>query len=140
MDLKEVEVHVAFGELGKGNHLGHGGEKIRFANAVIERGLSTHPGDNQPSMVAYAVNRRFTSLHGRVGVNDSAFGGAKSPLVFEIHGDGLSLWRSRPITRNGDAAWFHVDVKQFGRLELRVRCLGTPHSAHAIWLDPFLLR
>ena len=59
-----------------------------------------------------------------------------------MRGDGRSLWRSEPIDRRAVGAAVDVDVDVFGVrwLELRVHCMGSQRSAHAVWIDPAVIR
>ncbi len=133
--LRETDSVVGYAELEKGDELDG---KVEFDGKPIRAGLFTHPADDAAlTHVGYAFGDKYGSLHGSVALADSGapFG---SELEFEIAGDGRTLWTSPRIDRThiGSAVDFHVDVSGMHRIELRVRCMGSSRSAHAVWIAP----
>jgi hypothetical protein len=60
--------------------------------------------------------------------------------VFEIYGDGKSLWTSRPVQEPRDIQEFNISVSGVEVLELRVVAERVNHGLHAVWVEPRLLQ
>jgi len=54
--------------------------------------------------------------------------------------DGRTLWQSNPIQKRGDQQDCEVNVHGVDMLELLVTCSGENGWAHAVWIEPQLLR
>src|SRR5262249_30785146 len=63
-----------------------------------------------------------------------------SPVIFEIIGNGKSIWKSRPVTKRGDIQDCQIGLAGINQLELKVSCAGPINLAWAVWLEPRLTR
>ena len=74
-----------------------------------------------------------------VGINDSLLE-FKETVIFLVIGDGEVLWKSPPVTSRHVVVPCEISVKGVKTLELKCRCPGSFYAAHAVWLDPRLLK
>jgi len=78
-----------------------------------------------------------------VGINDlNSFGLVTSDVVFEILANGESRWRSKGIREKNDLQAFEVSLTNVTELELRVHAppIGSVTGAHAVWVEPCIIR
>jgi hypothetical protein len=110
---------------------------ITVGGTVFPHGLGTQPPSNGAARVHYALDRKFSRLTGKAGVNDTSTA-LKTGLVFHVVADGREVWHSGPIKSGSEPEPFDVDLKDVKHLELSVTCPGANTGAHAVWLDPVL--
>ncbi len=104
------------------------------------KGLWMHPRDRSDASVKYRLDGLSACVfQAKVAINDSARSGSATPLAFQVFGDGKVLWTSRPVQAPRQTDDCSVKVEGIRVLELRVVCPGSHGSAHAVWLDPYLL-
>ncbi|MCA9067677.1 MAG: NPCBM/NEW2 domain-containing protein [Planctomycetaceae bacterium] len=111
--------------------------EILVNGKTFQHSLGTHPRVREGSCVVYDIKGRFKTLAGAVALSDQS-GRVRTPITFEIRGDGKRLWQSNAIKSSGKLESFKVDVQKVHRLELVVNCPGSNHSAGAVWLEPVL--
>ena len=121
------------------------GEAHAVENIRPAHGLFAHPPASSFSSIAYNVPKGYRELTGTAAIADlprdpdgQVATGSRTPLTFQVIGDGRILWKSRPLQRSRDKQPFSVDVSGVGKLELRVGCPGFANHAWAIWVDPML--
>lgn len=139
-DMQELDARVGYGTFAKKGQLGFEANKmrdIRVGGVAYANGLSLHPPNNGFSNVRYRLDKTAQTLHAEVAINDSS-SGPQSALVFEVVGDGKSLWRSQPLQVKNKKIECQADVAQVDMLELRITCLGGSAMAHGVWLDPYV--
>jgi hypothetical protein len=113
--------------------------KIVVNGQYSPNGISMVPAANSFSSVKFQLAGKARLLVSHVAVNDSVERSA-TPLVFEVLGDGRSLWRSPPVQQSKAPQECRVDIKGVNVLELRVNCAGVNDAAHAVWVEPRVLR
>jgi hypothetical protein len=74
-----------------------------------------------------------------VSLNDGP-GESETPLTFTVRGDGKVLWTSRPVRTQADAQECSVPVEGVDLLTIEVQCPGPPRGAHAVWVEPHVVR
>ncbi len=112
---------------------------IRVNGERSPKGLWTHPPSKGYSTVKYRLaGLDAQAFAARVALNDTVKVAA-SPLTFEVLGDDQVLWSSKPVQAAGQTQDCSVNVHGIQVLELRVLCPGLQISAHAVWLDPYLV-
>lgn len=87
----------------------------------------------------YRLNGKYTTFHADVTLNDGPFR-SESPLTFTVIGDGKRLWQSAPVSSQADRQSCTVSVKDVQVLTIQVECPGAPRGAHAVWIDPGLVK
>jgi formylglycine-generating enzyme required for sulfatase activity/serine/threonine protein kinase len=106
----------------------------------FKKGLWMHPSPNSDASVKYRLDGLDAFVfEAKVAINDTAPGGSKTPVKFQVFGDGKALWTSKPLQATRQTEDCTVNVEGIHVLELRVVCPGPISSAHAVWLDPYLL-
>ncbi len=146
-DLEETEFQVAMGTLGKhgasGYPAGHAITTVDFQNRRAVHALSTFPPSQSFAFVKHDVAGLYTSFAASVGIMDrfkDDFRSPRSPVVFEVVGDGKQLWQSDPISRYGQGQECSVAIDGVRELELRVNCAGSNYCSHCVWVEPRLER
>jgi serine/threonine protein kinase/Tol biopolymer transport system component len=113
------------------------GKPLAWRGRTPDHLLFTHPPQDAPASVTYALDSRFESLSATVGIADSSIG-SNSPLTFRVLGDGRELWKSPPIQMPTDEAMFSVSVAGVRELRLEVAAAGGHTGAHTVWIEPRL--
>lgn len=143
-DLPEFDLGAfpVFWAFGKNGRFGGAFDKpIRADGRDFAHALGMHPNEHTFSTVKYWVEpaEQFQAL---AGFDDSADEKLQGDFLFEVLGDGKSLWRSKPVHERGPFQDCRVKLDGVRTLELRVY---APRSAPnrggiAIWLDPYITR
>jgi hypothetical protein len=105
---------------------------LESGEQVFETGIYAHA----PSQHVYDLGRKWSSLHGSVGLAS----GHPGSVRFQIVCDGKSQWQSK-IMRAGELQEFKISVKDTQELQLLTDT--TPDGAGAdwgLWLEPTLER
>jgi hypothetical protein len=128
------------GGWGFGNKGFTGGREGRIIvnGKASPHGLGTHPPSNGRAHLRYALDSGYRRFMGEVALNDSS-PGSRTPLTFQIVGDGKKLWTSTRVKAAKVLQAFDVNVTGVDKLELLVHCRGHLHAAHAVWLEPRLI-
>ncbi len=106
---------------------------------ISSKGLSLLPVSGKFSSVKYRLDGEAAVFKARVALNDDSnpiFG----PATFEVLGDGISRWESKPISKPREVQECVLDVADVNVLELRVHAKSFNHGLHAVWLEPRLLQ
>jgi serine/threonine-protein kinase len=138
-DLPEIKPKVFWqAKLGKGD-LGFGDRRIMLNGVPSPKGLGMVPPERDASAVSYRLDKQYRLFKATATLNDSATQAA-SPLRFVVMADGRSVWQSTPIQKRGDQQVCEVNVSGVDVLELVVTCPGDNGWAHAVWIEPQVLR
>jgi hypothetical protein len=99
------------------------------------------PPVNNYSRVTFALDRAYEQFISEAVIALRARGQEepRSPLTFEVLGDGRSLWKSNALTKKGQGQECKIGIKGVRVLELRVYCPGSNHWAQAGWNEPKLV-
>jgi hypothetical protein len=103
-------------------------------------GLFTHPPAGGSATVRYAMDGTFDIFWARVGISDDNDPPPQSPVVFSVMGDGKALWTSSPFTAKGRTEVCSVNIRGVKELALVARATGSNYFAHAVWLEPQVMR
>ncbi|RHX98063.1 hypothetical protein DYB36_003465 [Aphanomyces astaci] len=158
--LPEYEYAVGHGRFGRGNVLGYTGEAASSLNGAADasatstttsisvrsearqRSLSIHPPARGEAFATYDLGMGYAAVTGGVALNDDVSHEVLAQrgisVVFSLVGDGMLLWKSKPVATSGHIESFSVPIHKVRMLEFRVSCSGSNHGAHAIWVDPQL--
>ncbi len=138
-DLQEVEARMGPWKLGKGTTGDPAGTRIVVNGVSSPNGLGMHPPGRGSASVSYRLGRSAQFLTGAVGFNDAS-GGARSPILFQVQGDGRLLWSSPPMQAPKKTQDFAISLAGVDILELRVVCADDTSGAHAVWIEPHVVK
>jgi NPCBM/NEW2 domain len=113
---------------------------FEVAGESYTNGLTTAVRLSKMSHVVYDLPEPYARLHGAVAVADNKIHQSKSPIVFQILLDGNEAWRSQPLQWSGQWEAFDVDLSGAEEMRLVIVAGGSVDGAHAVWLDPKLVR
>jgi serine/threonine protein kinase len=120
----------------------HGGIPVVVNGVPYPRSLFTHPPFNGSfASVSYDLDRPYSQFLAKVGIPALAADqqDPATPLVFEVIGNGKSIWKSTPFARRGDIQDCRISLAGINQLELRVNRAAFNNSwAWAVWLEPRL--
>jgi hypothetical protein len=146
-DMQAFAIKVAEGRFANKGELGYGtadGTRIRVNGNTYPNGLSVNPLSNGIASIKYRAGGKAHTFITGVALHDSASlgvpgGRIPTPLVFQVIGDGKTLWKSKPVDKAKEIQECKVGVAGVEILELRVNCPGENTNAQAVWLEPRLL-
>jgi hypothetical protein len=136
-DMQEFDVLMGPWRFGKHGDLGEKQGKIVVNGKPAKHGLSMHPPSQGAASVKYRLGKSARTFVGGAALNDS--GKSPPPCKFTVAGDGQPLWEAVLRARSETRQCF-IDVSNVDVLELRIQCDGKNYSAHAVWLDPYVLK
>ena len=138
-DLKEFDVKPGPWPFSKNGATGDNGQQsILVGGQRAAKGLSMHPPTNDFSRVRYRLGGKAAFFEVTAALDDSVF--LFGVVGFEVLGDGKLLWKSEPMRQKGMPQSCRVRVKGVDVLELRTTVQGNQTGAHAVWVDPVLIR
>lgn len=135
IDLVEFEVKSGPWKLGKG--ITGVPTPITVDKQASPKGLGTHPPNNGFFSVKYKLDKGFHYFESSAAIADSS-AGSRTPLTFQVLGDGKVLWSSPSIQHPHVKQDCKVNVVGVKVLELKVVCEGSNFGAHAVWIEPQL--
>jgi formylglycine-generating enzyme required for sulfatase activity len=109
-------------------------------DARFPHSLFTHPAAQTFASVSYDLDRPYTQFLAKVGIPSLVpeQQDPQAPLTFEVLGDGMPLWKSVPLAKQGDVQNCEIRLADIKQLELRVNIAGPSDWAHPVWLEPRL--
>lgn len=114
---------------------------LRMKGEVAPHSLFIVPISLSHCEVSYVLAGKYTRLIADIGVPklEDFSENPASGLVFEVMGDGKSLWKSKPVTKLDE--YQHLDVKldKVNTLKLRVNCPGANAWARSVWFEPMVI-
>lgn len=106
---------------------------LQSGGTLYASGIYAHA----PAKHVWNLGGGWKKLVGSAGIQD----GNGGSVVFEVLGDGRSLWKSKEIEGGSPPAAFDVDVSSVKQLELVVSDAGDgTGSDWGVWLAPKLVR
>jgi hypothetical protein len=148
-DLPEFDVKDGPWKFTKNGMTGEKGTTpITVAGIASPKGLGMHPPfpfRDAWASAKYRLGKKGVTFKAAVAINDqrSPFGDNKvfhgGEATFEVIGDDLTLWESKPMNRMKEFQECAVDLVGVEVLELRVRAKGPHLGLHAVWLEPRVL-
>jgi hypothetical protein len=139
-DMTEFDVQMGPWKFGKNGVIGDPKDTVIAVGVKkFPKGLGMHPTANRAVRVRYALGKQAAKFVASVALNEYPTP-ARGLVTFEVLGDNKVLWKSKPIQARGDVQDCMVDVSTVSILELRVTVTGNEWNAHAVWLDPRVLK
>lgn len=110
------------------------GRAMNIEGSFFSKGLGVHAD----SYVEYELKGEFTKFQSYIGLDDENNGGS---VIFEVFGDGKSLYKSGLIKDNTRPQYVSVDVTGVQNLGLRVyKATNGNGNDHANWAEAAVLR
>jgi serine/threonine protein kinase len=114
---------------------------VRVGGELSRHGIFLHPPPpfEPPASITYKLGKGYSRFAAGVAINDSAppFG---APVIFTVYGDGKPRWKSKDVTRQGPPQACDLDVRGVNELTIEVTCPDVPIGAHAVWVEPRLVK
>lgn len=145
-DLKEEDYHVGYGDLGRNGKLGYkANDNPALTKAIVNgkevlHSLSLHPPAKGIAYITFKIDGGYRALLGEVALADGDGRSTATPIIFRVVGDGQVLWTSKPMTKPKSPEKLKVRVSGIQILRLEIDCPGSFVRAHAIWVEPQLIR
>jgi hypothetical protein len=98
-----------------------------------------HPPPSGYTAARYRLGQQAAVFRALAALNDTSTSTTGAAL-FDVLGDGRSLWRSRSVDKAGKPQECSVNVADVDVLELRVTVQGNYFGVHAVWIEPRLLQ
>jgi serine/threonine protein kinase len=115
----------------------------RVKGVVSPHGIFMHPPgedlEGAPASLSYSLGKDYQTFLAEVSLGDESRG-CDPPCKFSVYGDGKLLWQSRPVASQTDAQQCQVSVQGVDILRIEVVCPGPPGGAHAIWIEPRVVK
>jgi hypothetical protein len=112
----------------------------RINDQNLPHGILMHPlPESGLAKQSYQLDGKYSTFHADVTLNDGPFK-SETPLTFTVLGDGQPLWKSQQVEAQADRQTCTVSVKNVRVLTIEVDCPGEPRGAHAVWVDPHLVK
>lgn len=137
-DLKETDEKQGYGKFGK-NGRTDTGAPISVGGIPSPKGIYLHPPNRGACYVKYRLGKEYKYFIASAGINDTGSARQETPLVFQILLDDKPVWTSPPL-KGKVAVPVMVDVSNAEVMELRVHCAGSYAHAHAVWLEPLVIK
>ena len=137
-DLPENVIKLGERRFTKNGDLDEGRSKIKVNGVPSPKGLNMHPPDKGYMAVSYRLDKKAAVVKAAVALNDKVQK-PRNPAVFEVLGDGKSLWESQPIDKGTPQEECRIDVSGVLELELRVHAKPSNWDLWAVWIEPRLL-
>jgi eukaryotic-like serine/threonine-protein kinase len=118
------------------------GEVIRVRGKVFPHGIFMHPPPfppRAPASISYRLGKQYRTFRTTVSMNDGP-PRSNAACTFAVYGDGRLLWQSAPVWSQADAQRCAVSVRDVDVLKIAVSSDGPPFGAHAVWLEPSVVR
>jgi hypothetical protein len=110
------------------------GVPITIDGVPSPKGLGMHPPLSGAASAKFKLGKNATMFKSFYGLNDTSR--PLSGVVFEVLGDGKSLWKSDIVNKVREPKYCVADLANVDVMELRVQCLGIHTGMHAVWIEP----
>jgi NPCBM/NEW2 domain len=139
-EMQEFDVKNGAWPVAFNGHLGNGEDYIPVRGVRSPKGIGMHPNPLGFAAVKYRLDKKAKRFTATVALNDTAYEEPANLAVFEVLGDGKSLWKSEPFKAPpGRTQEVDLDIAGFDVLELRVHATFSHFGLHAVWLEPRIL-
>lgn len=137
--LEEQDVIQGPWPLGKNGDCGNGRGMFTVNQVEFPNGLGLVPPTKGSARVRYQLDAHYKTFVTGVALMDDTYE-FRGSVTFSVLGDDRVLWKSAPVRLRGDVVYCKVSVKNIRRLEIRTESPGFASGAHAVWLDPHVLK
>jgi hypothetical protein len=126
--------------IARNGKIGYEAREISVNGEPSPKGMGMHPPESPAfASVKFRLDKKAAIFKAGGAVNDTTIPVA-GRAVFEVLGDGKSLWQSAPVGKGEKPAECTIDVSSIDVIELRTRAEGGNFGVNAVWLEPRLLQ
>jgi Fe-S cluster assembly iron-binding protein IscA len=139
-DLEQFDLRPGPWPIARNGKIGYETRDISVNGAPSPKGMGMHP-PNSPEFasVKFHLHKKAAVFKAGGAVNDTPIV-VTGRAVFEVLGDGKSLWQSAPVAKGERPTECSIDVSGIEVIELRTRAVGGNFGVNAVWLEPRLLQ
>jgi serine/threonine protein kinase len=115
---------------------------VRIRGEASPHGLFMHPPflpTGGRTNLGYRLDKKYRTFEAEVSLNDGP-PQSDTRLTFSVLGDGQLLWKSQELWSQAQAQTCKVSVEGVEVLTLQVDCPGHPGGAHAVWVEPCVVK
>ncbi|QDT92147.1 NPCBM/NEW2 domain-containing protein [Gimesia algae] len=136
--MQEEDVVHGGWPFGKNGDAGNGKGLFTVNQLEFPNGLGMVPASRGSASVSYQLDGQFKTFVTGVALTDDnyQFGGT---VTFTVLGDNRVLWKF-PLKDQKDVQFCKISVRNINRLEIRTETKSINRGAHAVWLDPHVLK
>lgn len=115
--------------------------KFKMNGDEVSHCIYMHPDGKAAAQANFPLAGRPTVFRATIGIPKHEEGqtDSASPLTFEVLGDGVSLWKSKPVAKLDTYEICTVKIEKVKTLTLRVHCPEHNGWAHSVWFAPIVL-
>jgi hypothetical protein len=115
--------------------------KYKMDGEAVPHSIFMHPDVRAAAQASFTLTGKPIVFRATVGIpkHEEVQGDSASPLTFEVLGDGVSLWKSKPVAKLDTYETCVVKVEKVKTLTLRVHCPDAHGGAHAVWFAPIVV-
>ena len=125
------------GPVGRDQAIGGGdeydGANLRMDPKSYSKGIGVHAG----SYILVNTNKKYSTFHAEVGIDEEA--GARGKVRFKVEADGVEVFNSGPMEPWTATKTVNIDMNNVNKLELRVETEGSDSWDHANWADAYFI-
>jgi hypothetical protein len=139
-DLEQFDVKPGPWPIARNGKIGYEAREIAVNGHPSPKGMGMHPPEGPGfASVKFRLDKKAAVFKAEGAVNDTPIA-VVGLAVFEVLGDGKSLWRSAPVGKGEKPQECRIDVSGIDVIELRTRAEGTNYGVNAVWIEPRLLQ
>jgi serine/threonine protein kinase len=112
-----------------------------YNSRVTPKSIRLIAASEQTAFVTYKLNKIYRTFESVVGIpRPDPQAGLGSPVLFEVFGDGKSLWKSKLCREFDSFDRCHIDVSGIDELKIQTATTGSDTWAWHTWLNPSLIK
>jgi len=136
--MQEEDVVHGGWPFGKNGDAGNGKGLFTVNQLVFPNGLGMVPASRGSASVSYQLDGQFKTFVTGVAIKDDNYQFVGT-ITFMVLGDNRVLWKF-PLEDQKDVQFCKISVRNINRLEIRTETKAINRGAHAVWLDPHVLK
>lgn len=136
--MQEEDVAHGGWPFGKNGDPGNGKGRFTVNQIEFPNGLGMVPASRGSASVSYQLDGQFKTFVTGVALKDDEYQ-FTGTVTFTVLGDNRVLWKC-PLKDQNDVQFCKISVKNINRLEIRTETKAIARGAHAVWLDPHVLK
>ncbi|WP_339687210.1 NPCBM/NEW2 domain-containing protein [Gimesia maris] len=136
--MQEEDVVHGGWPFGKNGDAGNGKGLFTVNQLEFPNGLGMVPASRGSASVSYQLDGHFKTFVTGVALKDDNYQFVGT-ITFMVLGDNRVLWKAS-VKDDKDVLFCKVSVRNINRLMIRTETKAINRGAHAVWLDPHVLK